>query len=43
MGNDKVDAFQYLTAYTFDNQAILGGGIESGLWLLRTDNPNITW
>ena len=23
MGNDKVDAFQYLTAYTFDNPAIL--------------------
>lgn len=43
MGNDKVDAFQYLTAYTFDNQAILGGGIESGLWLLRTANPDITW
>ena len=43
MGNDKVDAFQYLTAYTFDNPAILGGGIESGLWLLRTANPNITW
>ena len=40
MGNDKVDAFQYLTAYTFDNPAILGGGIESGLWLLRTANPN---
>ena len=43
MGNDKVDAFQYLTAYTYDNPAILGGGIESGLWLLRTANPNITW
>ena len=43
MGNDKVDAFQYLTAYTFDNPAILGGGIESGLRLLRTANPNITW
>lgn len=43
MGNDKVDAFQFLTAYTFDNPAILGGGIESGLWLLRTANPNITW
>lgn len=44
MGNDKVDAFQYLTAYTYDNPAILGNGsIESGLWLLRTANPNITW
>lgn len=43
MGNDKVSAFQYMTAYTYDNPAILGGGIESGLWLLRTANPNITW
>lgn len=43
MGNDKVDAFQYMTTYTFDNPAILGGGIESGLWLQRTANPNITW
>ena len=43
MGNDKVDAFQYLTAYTFDNPAILGGGIESGLWLWTPANPNITW
>jgi TonB-linked SusC/RagA family outer membrane protein len=43
MGNDKVDAFQYMTTYTFDNPAILGSGIESGLWLQRTANPNITW
>lgn len=44
MGNDKVDPFQYLTTYTYDNPAILGNGsIESGLWLLRTANPNITW
>lgn len=43
MGNDKVDAFQYMTTYTFDNPAILGGGIESGLWLQRTANPNIIW
>ncbi len=43
MGNDKVDAFQYMTTYTFNNPAILGGGIQSGLWLKRTANPNITW
>ena len=44
MGNDKVDAFQYMTAYTYDNPAILNGGvINNGLWLLRTANPNITW
>jgi len=43
MGNDKVDAFQYMTAYTFDNPGIFGGGIQSGIWLKRTANPNITW
>ena len=44
MGNDKVSAFQYMTAYTYDNPAILNGGvINNGLWLLRTANPNITW
>lgn len=43
MGNDKVAAFQYMTAYTFDNAAILGQGPQTGLRLLRTANPNITW
>ena len=43
MGNDKVAAFQYMTAYTFDNAAILNGGPQTGLRLLRTANPNITW
>lgn len=33
-----------MTAYTYDNPAILNGGvINNGLWLLRTANPNITW
>lgn len=43
MGNDRVSAFQYMTAYTFNNAAILGGGPQTGLQLLRTANPNITW
>ncbi len=43
MGNDRVAAFQYMTAYTFDNPAILNGSIQQGLWLKRTANPYITW
>jgi hypothetical protein len=46
MGNDKVDAFQYLTTYTFQNPAVLGGSdpkLQTGVWQARTANPNITW
>lgn len=43
MGNDKVSAFQYMTTYTFNNPAILNGSTQTGLALLRTANPNITW
>lgn len=43
MGNDKVDAFQYITAYTFSAAGILGGASQTGVWLNRTANPNITW
>lgn len=46
MGNDKVDAFQYMTAYTFSRPGIFGangGRINNGLWLKRTANPDITW
>lgn len=46
MGNDKVSAFQYVTAYTFSNPGVFGangGKINTGLRLNRTANPNITW
>ena len=43
MGNDNVAAFQYLTTYTFSSAAILGGTPQTGVWLNRTANPNITW
>lgn len=46
MGNDKVDAFQYMTTYTFQNPAVLGGETpkaQTGIWQKRTANPNITW
>lgn len=46
MGNDRVAAFQYMTTYTFQNPAILGGENpkpQMGVWQKRTSNPNITW
>ncbi|MDD4438191.1 MAG: TonB-dependent receptor [Tissierellia bacterium] len=46
MGNDRVSAFQYMTTYTFQNPAILGGDNpkpQTGIWQQRTANPNITW
>ena len=46
MGNDRVAAFQYMTTYTFQNPAILGGENpkpQMGVWQERTSNPNITW
>ncbi len=46
IGNDKVAAYQYMTTYTFQNPAVLGGStpkVQTGLWQKRTANPNITW
>lgn len=43
MGNDQVDPFQYITAYTFSNAGILGGAPQTGVALNRTANPYITW
>ncbi|MDR2389102.1 MAG: TonB-dependent receptor [Tannerellaceae bacterium] len=46
MGNDKVDPFQYITSYTFDYSAVLGGSTpqqQTGVWQSRTPNPAITW
>ncbi len=46
MGNDRVDAFQYMTTYSYANPGILGGTSPkpmTGIWQSRTPNPNITW
>ena len=46
MGNDRIDKYQYLTTYTFNNPAILGGSApqaQTGVWQNRTANPNVTW
>ncbi len=43
MGNDKVDAYQYMTAYTYGSNYVLNGVTAQGLEQSGTPNPNITW
>ncbi|MDD4191431.1 MAG: TonB-dependent receptor [Mangrovibacterium sp.] len=45
MGNDRVNAFQYLTMYEFSTGLPLGEDkiYEAGLTQTGTPNPNITW
>ena len=43
MGNDLVNAFQYLTTYRFGNNYVIGNGDVSGLIQDGVPNPNITW
>lgn len=43
MGNDLVDAFQYLTTYGFKNNYVIGGNDVTGLAQTGVPNPDITW
>jgi TonB-linked SusC/RagA family outer membrane protein len=43
MGNDLVDAFQYLTSYAYGNNYVVGGNDVAGLTESGVPNPNITW
>lgn len=45
LGNDRVDAFQYLSTYNMENGAILGETpvLNKGFVPGRIGNPNITW
>jgi TonB-linked SusC/RagA family outer membrane protein len=43
MGNDLVSAFQYLTAYGYGRNYVIGGTDVSGLQETNVPNPNITW
>ncbi len=45
MGNDRVDAFQYLTSYAFGTGVVLGGSNVYSAGLIQSGNPNpfITW
>lgn len=42
MGNDDVDAFQYLSTYGFSSY-IIGDQVAQTLYEARVPNPNITW
>lgn len=43
MGNDLVDAYQYLTTYNFGSNYVIGKNDVSGLVQNGVPNPNITW
>jgi TonB-linked SusC/RagA family outer membrane protein len=43
MGNDLVDAFQYLTAYGYGSPYVIGNKDVNGLVQSGVPNPNITW
>lgn len=43
MGNDVVDAYQYMVLYKLSSGAVFNGSQYSGLTQKSTPNPNITW
>jgi TonB-linked SusC/RagA family outer membrane protein len=43
IGNDRVDAYQYLQAYEFSDNYVFGAADASGLSAGTMPNPNITW
>ena len=43
MGNDNVPAYQYLAAYGFGSNYVIGDVDVNGLNALNVPNPNITW
>lgn len=43
MGNDEVNAFQYLTSYAFSTGGIFGSSYSQSLAQSGTPNPFITW
>ncbi len=42
-GNDRVAAFQYLSAYEFRLGSVFGGAFNPGIRDTGVPNPNITW
>ena len=43
MGNDVVDAYQYMVLYGLTAGSVFNGAQVSGLSQKRAPNPNITW
>lgn len=43
IGNDRVDAYQHLQAFSFGNNYVFGGSDVPGIYSNTLPNPNITW
>lgn len=43
IGNDKVDAYQYLQSYSFGGNYVFGTTDAAGIYANIMPNPNITW
>lgn len=43
LGNDRVSPYQYLQAFGFGNNFVLGGKDVPGIYSNTLPNPNITW
>ncbi|MFT4024716.1 MAG: SusC/RagA family TonB-linked outer membrane protein, partial [Flavihumibacter sp.] len=46
LGNDNIDAFQYITRYIISNGGVFGGAtpiLSQGLYIPVSANPNVTW
>ena len=43
IGNDKVDAYQYLQSYSFGGNYVFGTSDAAGIYANIMPNPNITW
>lgn len=43
LGNDRVNAYQYMQAFQFGNNFVFGGSDSPGIYSSTLPNPNITW
>src|SRR5690625_1001151 len=43
IGNDRINAFQYLTLYNINGGYTIGGSVNQGLVAGVTPNPEVTW
>lgn len=43
IGNDRVDAYQYLQSYSFGGNYVFGTSDAAGIYANLMPNPNITW
>ena len=43
LGNDRVGAYQYLQAFQFGNNFVIGGSDVPGIYSSTLPNPDITW